>query len=823
MTQDEPRIARLLAELSLEEKVALCAGSGPWHTTPVPRLGIPALKVSDGPNGVRGNGISGASAACFPVGAALAATWNVDLIRRVGDALGQEAQSKGAGLVLGPTVNLHRHPLAGRNFECYSEDPHLSARIAVAFIEGVQATGVGACIKHFVGNDSEFERHSISSEIAEAPLRELYLPPFEAAVREARVLAVMSAYNRINGTYASSHEGLLRGVLKDEWGFRGLVISDWGAATETVANANGGLDLEMPGPPRAMGERLLAAVRSGEVEEARVDDKARRLLGILSACGLLDNDQPEADERAENRPEHRALARRVAAESIVLVRNRGVLPLDPRRIQRLALIGPNAERAQIQGGGSSIVRAHYEIHPLAALRECLGEDVEILHEPGCRIDKTLPAIDPASLRPAGGEDRPGLLLEYWNGEIAEGPAVETRIVRRCRAFWMGEFSPRVDARNFSARYSGAFTAETGGLYDFSLQSAGGSRLFIDDALLIDNTRDQEPGDAFFGNGSAERRAQIQLEEGESYALRVEFQSDPNLTSAGLQFGALPPQPADGIERAVAAAQAADAVVLVLGTNGEWETEGNDRRDMALPGRQDELAERVLAARPDAVVALNVGSPVTVDWIEACGALLQISFGGQELGHALADILLGEINPSGRVPTTWPVRLEDSPAFPHYPGENGRVEYGEGRLMGYRGYERRGVEPRIPFGHGLSYTEFAYDELQVPESARAGEEVEVSVRVTNAGNRAGQEVVQVYVREPGAGAERPDKELRAFAKIDLNVGQAESIRLRLPARAFEHWDENAGAWRAEPGPREIVVGASSADLRVRAPLEILGSN
>ncbi len=819
MTQDESRITSLLAALSLEEKVALCAGSGPWHTTPVPRLGIPALKVSDGPNGVRGNGVSGASAACFPVGAALAATWNVDLVRQVGDALGQEAQSKGAGIVLGPTVNLHRHPLAGRNFECYSEDPHLSARIAVAFIQGVQARGVGACVKHFVGNDSEFERHSISSEIAEAPLRELYLPPFEAAVREAGVRSVMSAYNRINGIYASSHEELLQGVLKNEWGFRGLVISDWGAATETVANANGGLDLEMPGPPKAMGEHLLAAVRAGEVDESRVDDKVRRLLETLSACGRLDDDGPEEDERAEDRPEHRALARRVAAESIVLVRNRGALPWDPQRIRRLALIGPNAERAQIQGGGSSIVRAHYEVHPLAALKECLGEDVEIVHEKGCRIDKYLPAIDPASLRPAGGEDRPGLLLEYWNGEIGHGPAVETRIVRRCRAFWMGEFSPKVDSRNFGARYSGSFTAEAEGLYSFGLQSAGSSRLFIDDALLIDNANDQQPGDAFFGNGSAERRAQIHLEEGESYALRVEFQSDPALTSAGLQFGALGPQPDDGIERAVAAAEAADAVLLVLGTDGEWETEGNDRRDMALPGRQDELAERVLAARPDAVVALNVGSPVTLDWIETCGALLQISFGGQELGHALTDILFGEINPSGRVPTTWPARLEDSPAFPHYPGGDGRVEYGEGRLMGYRGYERRGVEPRIPFGHGLSYTEFAYDKLRAPESARAGEAVEVSIRVANRGSRAGQEVVQVYVREPGADADRPDKELRAFAKIDLDVGQAESIRFVLPARAFEHWDEIAGAWKAEPGPREIVVGASSSDLRARAPLKI----
>ncbi len=819
MTKSEPRIETLLAALTLDEKVSLCAGSGPWHTTPVPRLGIPALKVSDGPNGVRGDGISGATAACFPVGAALAATWNTDLIGAVGEAVAEEARSKGAGVVLGPTVNLHRHPLAGRNFECYSEDPHLSARIAVAFIRGVQDSGVAACVKHFVCNDSEFERHSISSEVSETALRELYLVPFEAAVREAGVRSVMSAYNRINGVFASSHTELLRDILKSEWGFPGVVISDWGAALETVANATGGLDLEMPGPARCWGDALVRAVRNGQVDEALVDDKVRRLLGLLSSCGALDAPDEKTDERSEDRPEHRVLARRVAAESIVLLRNQGVLPLDPSQLRRLAVVGPHAERAMIQGGGSSIVAAHYEVHPLAALRERLGERVEIVHEPGLRIDKFVPPLDRARLRPADGQDRPGLLLEYWNGDIGQGSPVETRVVGRCRAFWSGRFSPHVDPKDFAARYSGTFSPEASGEYTFGLQSAGASRLYIDDALLIDNTSGQEPGDGFFGRGSAERRAGIQLQAGETYGFRVEFRTDAALRDAGIQFGALPPEPADGIERAVAAARSADAVLVLVGTSGEWESEGNDRRSLALPGRQDELVRAVLAACPDAVVGLNVGSPVSLDWLEECRALLQISFGGQELGNALADVILGEVNPAGRLPTTWPARLEDTPAFPHYPGEDGRVHYGEELLVGYRWYDTRGIEPLLPFGHGLSYTDFAYSDLQVPEEVRAGEAIEVSIRVANVGERSGQEVVQLYLRSLQSPFIRPQKELRAFAKILLAPGQEETVHFSLPRRAFECWDEDKGGWQIEAGEREIEVGASSRDIRARAPLRV----
>jgi beta-glucosidase len=820
LERERGRLEDWLDALTLEEKVSLCAGSDAWHSVAIPRLGIPALKLSDGPNGVRGDGRSGTTSACFPVGIALGATWNVELIEAVAGALGEEARSKGVHVLLGPTVNLQRHPLAGRHFECYSEDPHLSSRIAVAFIRGVQSRRVAACVKHFVCNDSEFERHSISSEVSEEVLREIYLPPFEAAVKEADAWSLMSAYNRINGTFAASHTPLLRDLLKDEWDFRGLVVSDWGGATETVACAKAGLDLEMPGPPRVMGEKLSRALCEGSVDESEIDDKVRRLLGVALASGAADSDLHESAERSENRPEHRALARRAAAESIVLVRNENILPLDATKLRSLALIGPNARRSQIQGGGSSVVRPHYEVHPLAALRERLGPEVEILHEAGCEIEKYCPAFEPAELCPGASEAGPGLLLEYWNGEIAAGPCVESRVVRRCRALWMGRFSSRVDPRHFSARYSGTWTPSRSGRYCLGLQSAGEARLRIDEELLLATGREDDRGDGFFGRASLEDRIEFEATAGREYRLGVEFESDPALPHAGLQFGALPPETGNEIERAVEAARRADLALVVVGTSGEWESEGNDRRMLRLPGRQDELVERILAARPDSVVILNTGSPVELDWLDRCGALLQTWFAGQESGHALGDVLFGDLDPSGRMPCSWPRRLEDTPSAAHYPGRDGRVHYREGLAVGYRGYDRSDLEPLIPFGHGLSYTQFEYLDLTLPPEVRAGESVEISIRLRNRGERRGQEVVQLYLGSPPGLDERPPRELRAFSKSELGAGEEDWLHFSLDARALSVWAPDSATWCIPTGEREILVGASSRDIRARGVLRVM---
>lgn len=809
----EERIAALLGQMTLEEKVAMVAGSGPWHSTGVERLGVPPIKVTDGPNGARGDARSGATAACFPAGSALAATWNPELVEQVGSALGEEAKTKGAQVLLGPTVNIHRHPLGGRHFEAYSEDPHLTSRIAVAFVRGVQSRGVGTSVKHFVCNDSEYERHTISSEVAERPLREIYLAPFEAAVREADPWTIMSAYNRVNGTWASENARLLTGILREEWGYRGFVVSDWGGAHDAAADTNAGLDLEMPGPARVMGEKLLAAVRAGEVAEKTVDEKVRRLLRVTILSGRLDapGEQPE---RSVDDPAHRALARRAATESMVLLRNERALPFDVATLRSVAVIGPNARAGQIQGGGSAGVAPHYAVHPLEALTERLGAE-RVVYEPGCRIDKYVRPFAPDSLRPASGEDRPGLTLEYWNGTGFSGDPALSRVVRRSAATWMGPVAPGVDPRRFSARYSGTFTPSESGAHTFGLMSAGRARMSIDGRIAVDNWSEQVPGDSFFGSGSSERRERVELRAGEPYALSIEFERDAEHLVAGLQFGVLPPFPDDAMARAVDAARQADAAVVVVGTSSSWETEGNDRTDLALPGAQDDLIGRVCAANPRTVVVVNAGSPMGMDWQEQAGAVLQVWFPGQEFGNALADLLLGDESPSGRLPTTFPFRLEDTPAFTSYPGENGEVRYGEGLFVGYRWYDRRDIAPRFPFGHGLGYAAFAYGPLSVAPECRAGEPIEVSLDVSNTGDRAAAEVVQLYVKDLESRLERPDKELAGFAKPVLQPGESTTVRFALDARSLSYWDPAAPGWVAEPGEFELLVGASSRDIRSRA--------
>lgn len=808
----------LLAQLTLEEKVALCAGKSVWISNAVPRLGIPALKLTDGPNAARGTAASGMTAACFPVGAALAATWDVDLISSVGQALAEEARTKNAQVLLGPTVNLHRHPLGGRNFECYSEDPYLSGAIACAYIRGVQSQGVAACAKHFVCNDSEFERYTISSDVDEATLRELYLKPFEMAVREAGVWTVMSAYNRINGVYASSHERLLRQILKGEWAFDGLVVSDWGAALETVENARGGLDLEMPGPTRTRGEALVAAVRDGRVAESLVDDSVRRLLRLTERTGRFECPDP-APESAEDRPDHRALARRAAADAMVLISNDAVLPLDRQAVRRLAMIGPNAALGQIQGGGSSAVMPHYRSDPLDALTAAF--DV-VTHAEGCLIHKYLPAPAPGVLACEPGGD-PGLLLSLFDGSSLNGDPVSRRPVALRATPWgftplapSGRDGAVFDRSRFSAVLEGVIDVDDGGDYEIGLLSAGLTRLFVDDELVIDNWTSQERGDALFGFGSTEKRAALALAAGRPRCLRIEFQSQPGNMFQGLRFGLLPPQPADPIAEAERVAAEADAVVIVAGSNPDWETEGSDRTGLALPGDQDALIRRVLAANPNTAVVLNTGAAVSMPWFQDARCVLQAWLPGQEFGNALTDVLCGAVNPSGRMPTTFPVRLEDAPAYGHYPGADGRVTYAEGLLVGYRWYDKRQVTPRVPFGHGLSYTTFEYG---APEATVEGEDVIIRLDIANRGDRDGREVVQVYRRAQGPGSERPVQELCAFTKLDVPAGERRDVALRVPAINLRVWDSHASAWTALRGVIRFAVGASSRDVRHTVDVEL----
>jgi beta-glucosidase len=821
-------IDALLGDMTLDEKVGLVAGTDMWNTGAVPRLGVRGLKVTDGPNGARGKDFrSRTRSACFPCGTALAATWNDELIYEVGIALADEARSKGAHVLLAPTVNIHRTPLAGRNFECYSEDPHLSARIAVGFVRGVQSRGIGTTVKHFVCNDSEFERHTISSQVDERTLREIYLHPFEAVVKEAKAWGLMSAYNRLDGTYCSENEWLLHDILREEWGFGGFVVSDWGGTRSTGKALAAGLDLEMPGPPQHRSDKLLEAVKRGDVDEAQVDACARRVLQMTERAGLIGTPESAAAlpaaECSEDHPEHRDVALRAAAESIVLLKNdRDVLPLDARQIQRLLVVGPNADVAIIQGGGSAGVTPHYAISPLDGIRAFCEDRVEVRYEPGCTNHKTLPVLGDRLLVSHGGAaENEGLVrVEYFGNLDFEGEPVHTQQLDSADFRWFGNFSRHFDANAFSARLLGRAVPSESGPHTFGLVSAGRSRLFIDEQLVVDNWAPSGQSDAFFGRASAEVTGEVELTAGTSYEVCIEFSRDEAPFIAGVTCGFLPPIPADSIKRAAAAAKEADAAIVVVGLNSDWESEGHDRASMDLPGRQVELIRAVAKANRKTAVVLNAGAPVTMDWVDAVPAVLQTWYPGQEGGNALAQVLFGERDATGRLPMTIPVRLEDTPATPYYPGADGQVHYGEGVFVGYRHYDKRKIEPRFAFGHGLSYAKFEYGELRLTRGGGAPEKpVEFDVRVTNVGDRSGQEVVQVYVSPVRPDAQRPVRELRAFIKLVLEPGEHDYGRFMLTPRDFGFFDVETRCWRAPAGPYEIQVGSSSRDIRSRAQLTL----
>ncbi len=820
----EGRVDALLEQMTLDEKVAMVAGVDMWRTPGVPRLDVPGLKVTDGPHGARGESFVGAqTAVAFPSGTAMGATWDPELIEEVGGVLAEETRSKGAQILLAPTVNLHRGPLAGRNFECFSEDPELTARLAVAYIDGLQAGGVGASLKHFVCNDSEFERHTISSEVDPRTLRELYLYPFEVAVAEARPWSVMSSYNKINGTWASENEDLLGGVLKGEWGFDGFVVSDWFGTNSTAPVANGGLDLEMPGPARHYGEKLRAAVDAGEVSESTLDDKVRRLLRATARSGILDEPAP-SEEQSIDRPEHRELARRVARESIVLLTNpEGALPLD-REVRRIAVIGPNADPAVAMGGGSSRVTPHYAISPLEGIRERAGDGVEVVHEIGCTNDKRLAILNSDRLVPLSGdagERGHGWQLEFFDGLEPVGDPVLTKSGRRGELSWFGAPAPQLDAKSYAVRATSEFDPDETGAYDFGLASAGLARLLVDGQLVVDNWSDWKRGDTFYGMGSAEVRGSVELKAGQRALIEVEFSKDGSRGAGGIRVGLRRPVPSDSIERAAAAARDADAAVVVVGLDADWESEGFDRPDLSLPGRQAELIAEVAAANPRTVVVLNAGSPVDVEgWVDRVGATLQLWYPGQEGGRALADVLFGDVSPSGRLPTTVPHRIEDTPGFLNYPGEHGRVLYGEGIFIGYRYTETVGREPRFAFGHGLSYTRFDYGALSLDAAEVAiGAPVVARIEIANAGERPGAEVVQVYLRAPESTVARPALALAGFARVDLAPGESRSVEIEIPARVFATWDPLENGWVTEPGRYELVAGSSCRELRASASLQL----
>ncbi|MBN1890328.1 MAG: glycoside hydrolase family 3 C-terminal domain-containing protein [Thermoflexales bacterium] len=806
-------IEGLIAQLTLEEKVSLLAGADLWHTVPVERLGIPVLKLTDGPAGARGAESSTApTSASFPPGVALGATWNTALVERVGAALGEETRAKSAHVLLAPTVNIHRSPLAGRNFECYSEDPYLSGCMAAAYIKGLQSQRVGACIKHFVCNDSEFERQTINSVVSSRALHEIYLAPFRLAIQRSHPWSLMSAYNKVNGVSCSENSYLLLELLKSEWGFDGLVMSDW-AGTYSPNVAPAGLDLEMPGPARWMGQYALDAVTSGRLSQAALDDKVRRLLRTMERVGAFE--QPELrPEQSIDKPEHRRLAREAGGEAIVLLKNAGaILPLG--QLKSIAVIGSNARWPAVQGGGSIRVTPHYVVSPLEGIQAAAGSQIEVRYALGCPIYRATPLLDRNWLKAADG--RPGFDVElYDNTDLSGEPAVRT-FTPRADVALSNDFVAGVNPASFSVRLSATLTPPEGGAYTLSLAGNGLNRVLIDARLLIDNWSHQSNLD-LPPWGLPEHKAEIELAAGQPYHLVVEYSWEGDNLWRSVRLGCWPRLPADPITEAAALAGQSDVAVVFAGLTDEWESEGYDRPDMRLPGKQAELIEQVAAANPNTIVVLNAGSPVQMEWLDKVAAVLQAWYLGQEGGNAVADVLFGRVNPSGKLPTTFPKRLQDNPAYINYPGENGQVHYGEGIWVGYRYYDKKDVEALFPFGHGLSYTTFAYRDLAIELGQ---DQVRVSLELQNTGSRAGQEVVQVYVRDVECSLARPEKELKAFAKVPLHAGQSKTVSFTLERDALSFYDDARRAWVAEAGAFEVLVGSSTRDIRLSGRFEWTG--
>ena len=798
----------LLGALTLAEKISLLAGVDSWHTRAIERLGIPALKVSDGPNGARGSwGSLAPPSACTPVGTALAASWNLELVREVSGLLADETRAKGSDILLAPTVNLQRTPIAGRNFECFSEDPYLSGEMACAYIEGAQSRGVGCCIKHFVCNDQEYQRMSISAEVEERPLRELYLEPFRKAIDQVGPWAVMSAYNRIRGEYASQNDYLLKTILKGEWGFDGLVISDWGGTYSEVVPA-GGLDLEMPGPARWMSaDYVHKALSEGRLTEQALDDKIRRLLRALERAGRFDHTAMPS-EGGLNTPAQRDLLRRAAREAIVLLKNDGALPL--YGLRRLAVIGANARWGQIMGGGSSMVVPYYAVSPLDGIHRRVGASFEVDYAIGAFSHRFPPYLEPDCLQTQQGES--GWLLEVFDGDSRDGcPVHSQRINYTIVNFW--DVHEHLFSRpGITARISGVFIPKESGTHAFWLEAAGETRLSLNGRPII--SINSQPGH------SQTENTQLSLRAGEPVAVQIDFRAPSRRPGGWIRLGCLPPHPDDLIGEAVKLASGSDAAVIVAGLTPDWESEGFDRADMRLPGEQNELIRRVAEVNPRTVVVLNCASALEMPWLDKVNAVLQMWYAGQEQGNALADILFGDVSPSGKLPTTFPHRLKDNPAYLNYPGENGKVLYGEGLFVGYRYYDYTDRDVLFPFGHGLSYTTFEYSDLEIfPQVFNVQEGLTLRFTIRNLGALPGAETAQVYVSDLECSLSRPPKELKAFVKVELQPGECRQVEVHLTKEAFWFYDPAKSGWITEDGLFEILVGASSRDIRLSAEVRL----
>ncbi|KAI0034128.1 glycoside hydrolase family 3 protein [Vararia minispora EC-137] len=820
MTANEFDVDAALAKLALPQKIKLLAGLGWWHTHSVPEAGVPSMRMSDGPNGVRGTQFfNGVPSSCFPASTGLGSSFDIDLAREVGGALADECRAKSCHILLGPTVNTQRSPLGGRSFESFSEDPHLNGTIAAAYINGLQAKGVAATIKHYVANDQEFERFRA--------LREIYLKPFQIAIRDSNPWALMTSYNRVNGLHVSENPWLLQDILRKEWGYEGMLMSDWIGVYSTSESIKAGLDLEMPGPTVMRGNAIQRALAGEKLLPGDIDARVRKILELVKrahASGI----PFDGPEQGVDTPELRSLLRRAAADAVVLLKNdKGILPLKDST-KTITVIGPNAKQAFTSGGGSARLLETYQVSPLEGITSAANAiGAEVKYAVGAHTHNFLPLLDPY----ISYDGKKGALVEFWN----DPPSAEwlEKSTEGKDAVWS---TPTLSSSCFlmdgidDTKYTTIFTPDEDGDYEFDVSIAGKGTLFVDGKPVID-LMNAPLGGAFFGLGTEDMRGVVRgLKAGQSVAIEMRMSNAsfmsaggaPFSTRGGIRLGAVRLVDADeAIAQAVSLAKESDVAIVVIGLTHELESEGFDRPDMSLPGLTNKLASEVLKANSNTIIVNQSGSPVEMPWVDNAHTLLQAFYGGNELGNGLADVLFGKVNPSGKLALTFPKRLEDNPTYPSYGphGESpGKILYGEGIFVGYRNYDKKRIEPLFPFGYGLSYTTFSYSDLSITPISSEGK-FGVSFSISNTGKVDGREVAQIYVSDPESALPRPIRELKGFAKVALKAGESKRVTVNLDREALGYFNERLGSWIAEKGVFEVAVAASSRDVKLTKKVEL----
>ncbi|KAJ6598236.1 beta-glucosidase [Mycena vulgaris] len=834
----------IVEKLTTEESIQLIGGVGFWKTHAVERLGIPAIKVSDGPNGVRGNHfVMGTPAKCLPSATALGATWDPQLIHEIGlKLLAPEAKLRAASVILAPTCNIQRNPLGGRSFESFSEDPYLSGIIAASYVNGIQEGGIGTTIKHFVGNDKENDRNAYDSIMSERALREVYLMPFMLAQKFAKPWSYMTAYNRVNGTHVSENPAILQKILRDEWKFDGLVMSDWFGVYSLDLSINAGLDLEMPGTNKWRSLDLVnRSIASRKVTLRTIKQRATKVLELVQKCAIgapevLDGD---GEERTMESDADKALMRRVAAQSIVLLKNDGgLLPLRPQNLKKIAIVGGNAKAIVLSGGGSAALKASYFVSPYQGIVDALAAhpEVEITYSEGARAYLTSPTLDYDLFTEDGKRGWTGT----WHSHLSDDSMTpldeplksdhldETRI-------FISTSAPAALTKRWTLKLRGQLLPRPKDTaFEFGLIAAGRARLYVDGELLIDNWTRQRRGEAFFGSGTEEERGVFNLKAGVRHNIYVEFcnvrgpaDGDEDETvmdsNPGVRLGGAEVVGEDDLlAEAVALAKEADAVIAIVGLNGDWETEGNDRTTLALPGRTDELVEKLVAANPKTAVVTESGSSILMPWADKVPSMVHAWYLGNATGEAIADVLFGQQNPGGKLSLTFPKAEEDVPSFGHFHSENGKVRYAEDLYVGYKHFQRRNIKPLFAFGHGLSYTSFKFSDLQLSQPIVTTDEfnMTVSLQITNTGDVAGSEVAQVYVTHPTTSdLTHAPLQLKGFVKVKLEPGKSETVQIKLDKYAVSYWDDRFSTWTVEKGEYLIRVGPSSDQLCLEAKFAV----